>query len=162
MWDHLTNSSKGAPALITVAQGRTLSLPRAAKGVAEVDFHSMCDDAKGSTDYMALAQHYQTIIIRKVPQLTLDRRDILRRFILLIDQLYYFQRKVIIEADYSLEELFKRPESKTAYDEEFAFERCVSRLKEMQTREYQEKAVMKDHLWRRELRRIFGIALEVR
>lgn len=32
-----------------------MTIPKAAKGVAEVDFYDMCDDAKGSTDYMALA-----------------------------------------------------------------------------------------------------------
>jgi len=74
----------------------------------------------------------------------MERRDILRRFILLIDQLYYHQRKVIIEAASDLDSLFIRPNEKSQFDEEFAFERCLSRLKEMQTREYQEKAFMVD------------------
>ena len=76
----------------------------------------------------------------------MERRDILRRFILLIDQLYYFQRKVIIEAEKELDSLFERPKVATGFDEEFAFDRCISRLKEMQTREYQEKSIMKDHI----------------
>lgn len=76
----------------------------------------------------------------------MERRDVLRRFILLIDQLYYFQRKVIIEADKELDEIFERPKQKTDFDEEFAFDRCISRLKEMQTQEYQEKALVKDHI----------------
>jgi predicted ATPase len=67
-----------------------MTIPKAAKNVAQVDFYDMCDDAKGSTDYMALAQSFNTIIIRKVPKLSMERRDILRRFILLIDQLYYY------------------------------------------------------------------------
>lgn len=70
----------------------------------------------------------------------MERRDILRRFILLIDQLYYHQRKVIIEAATDLDSIFDRPKEKSGFDEDFAFERCLSRLKEMQTREYQEKA----------------------
>ena len=74
----------------------------------------------------------------------MERRDILRRFILLIDQLYYHQRKVIIEAATDLDALFIRPTEKSQFDEEFAFERCLSRLKEMQTREYQEKAFLVD------------------
>ena len=111
-------------------------IERAAKKVAEVTFTDMCDSPKGSTDYMALAQNFQSIIIRGVPQLSMERRDQLRRFILLIDQLYYHNRKVVIEAQKDLDNLFERPKLKTEYDEEFAFERCLSRLKEMQTREY--------------------------
>jgi cell division protein ZapE len=38
-----------------------------AKNVAEVDFSEMCETAKGSTDYMALAKNFHTIIIRGVP-----------------------------------------------------------------------------------------------
>lgn len=42
----------------------------------------------------------------------------------------------MIEADNSLDELFEKPKEKTILDEEFAFDRCLSRLKEMQTKEY--------------------------
>ena len=107
----------------------------------EVDFSDMCEKAKGSTDYMALAREFHTIIIRNVPQLSMERRDMLRRFILLIDQLYYHNRKVIIEAATELDQLFIRPAVKSEFDEEFAYERCLSRMKEMQTIEYQEKAM---------------------
>ena len=80
---------------------------------------------------MALAFNYNTIIIRKVPQLSMERRDLLRRFILLIDELYYHQKKVFIEANADLDNLFIKPETKGNLDEEFAFERTLSRLKEM-------------------------------
>ena len=73
-----------------------------------------------------------------------ERRDILRRFILLIDELYYQQRKVIIEAETDLDSLFEIPEQKGVFDEDFAYERCLSRLKEMQTKEYQEKAMQRE------------------
>lgn len=55
IWDSLTNKSIGQQRIINVAQGRTLTVPKAAKKVAEVDFAEMCETAKGSTDYMALA-----------------------------------------------------------------------------------------------------------
>jgi len=52
---------------------------------------------------------------------------------------------VIIEAVTDLDNLFIRPEkSAHQFDEEFAYERCLSRLKEMQTREYQEKTLIID------------------
>ena len=81
-------------------------IEKAAKNVAEVTFTDMCEKARGSTDYMALAQNFQSIIIRGVPQLSMENRDLLRRFILLIDQLYYHNRKVIIEAEKDLDNLF--------------------------------------------------------
>ena len=56
-----------------------------AKRVCEVSFQEMCESAKGSTDFMALAQNFNSVIIRDVPQLSMERRDSLRRFILLID-----------------------------------------------------------------------------
>lgn len=96
-----------------MAQGRTLGIPKHAKNVAEIEFSDMCETAKGGTDYMALAKNFHSVIIRGVPQLSLERRDTLRRFILLIDQLYYYSRKVVIEADTNLDNLFVRPKEKT-------------------------------------------------
>ena len=73
----------------------------------------------------------------------------MRRFIQLIDALYYNQRNVIIDAHKPLEELFFVDNCTTHgklqfHDEEFAFSRCLSRLKEMQTINYQEKTLLKD------------------
>ena len=74
----------------------------------------------------------------------MDRRDFLRRFISLIDSLYYQHRNVIIEAAVDLEHLFDIEESANSiHDEEFAFSRCLSRLKEMQTDDYQNKSLKK-------------------
>ena len=58
VWDQLTNSAQGQPTVVQVAQGRTLMIERAAKKVAEVTFQDMCEKARGSTDYMALAQNF--------------------------------------------------------------------------------------------------------
>lgn len=67
IWNQLTNNSRGAPQMIEVAQGRNLMIPKAAKNVAQVDFYDLCDTPKGSTDFMALAQNFNTVIIRRVP-----------------------------------------------------------------------------------------------
>ena len=72
----------------------------------------------------------------------MERRDFLRRFISLIDSLYYNHRNVIIEAEVSIEDLFNIPvDEPSQHDEQFAFSRCLSRLKEMQTNEYQNKTL---------------------
>jgi predicted ATPase len=65
----------------------------------------------------------------------MERRDILRRFISLVDSLYYNHRNVIIEAAVPIEKLFDIPASghdkQIFHDEEFAYSRCLSRIKEM-------------------------------
>ena len=87
------------PRNIMVAQGRTITCSKFSNNAGEFSFKELCMDNRGSTDYMAVAEHVQTVIIRGVPQLTMERRDWLRRFILLIDALYYRHRNVVIEAD---------------------------------------------------------------
>ena len=102
----------------------------------------MCEEARGSSDYMALADNFKTIVLRNVPQITIERRDLMRRFILLIDVLYYRERHVVIEAAVSLDELFNVPKKAALiHDEEFAYHRTLSRLKEMQTKEYQQRSL---------------------
>ena len=71
----------------------------------------------------------------------MSRRDLLRRFILLIDTLYFNHRNVVIEAEKSLDEIFNIDATSVqehVFDEEFAYQRTLSRLREMQTKEYQE------------------------
>lgn len=83
---------------------------------------------------MAVAETFQTVIIRGIPQLSMERRDFLRRFISLIDSLYYNHCNVICEANVKLEHLFAISDAeaeKSIHDEAFAFSRCLSRLKEM-------------------------------
>lgn len=50
----MTDSSKGAPKVVEVAQGRTLTISKEAKKVGEMDFGDLCDKPLGSTDYMAI------------------------------------------------------------------------------------------------------------
>ena len=89
-----------------VAQGRTIPVNRQAKGVAEMSFSELCDEARGSPDYQAIGRNFNTLILRGVPQLTMSRRDTLRRFILLIDTLYFQHKNVVIEAEVPLDDLF--------------------------------------------------------
>jgi len=66
--------------------------------------------------------------------MTMKRRDILRRFILLIDTLYFNHRNVVIEAEKSLDEIFQidpNAMQEFVFDEEFAYHRTLSRLREM-------------------------------
>jgi len=74
---------------VEVAQGRHMPVKRQAKGVAELTFTELCDEPRGAPDYQAIGRNFNTVILRGVPQLSMSRRDTLRRFILLIDTLYF-------------------------------------------------------------------------
>jgi predicted ATPase len=65
----------------------------------------------------------------------MDRRDTLRRFISLIDALYFNHRNLIIESEVPIDKLFGITSvghgKQIFHDEEFAYTRCLSRVKEM-------------------------------
>ena len=75
-----------------------------------------------------LIKQYQWFIISNIPIIT--EKDIARRFILLIDVLYDNQAKIALSTHISLEQIYP---SGDLIDE---FARTLSRLKEMQTKEY--------------------------
>ena len=75
-----------------------------------------------------LIKQYQWFIISDIP--TIVDKNIARRFILLIDVLYDNQAKIALSTHISLEQIYH---SGDLIDE---FARTLSRLKEMQTKEY--------------------------
>ena len=73
LWNKLSEDNDPIVKAIQVAQGRRLTVEKYHTGLAEVDFYDMCDKPLGSTDYMALCQEVETVVITNVPQLSLDR-----------------------------------------------------------------------------------------
>jgi len=133
------------PISLEVMSGRVLEVPRGIKGeVTMVDFSTLCVEARGSADYVALAGAFKEVFISDVPQMTLLERNELRRFILLIDELYQAHVQVKILAEVPAEVLFKNDSNNQVFDEVFAWERCLSRLIEMQTQEYRDASVVDD------------------
>ncbi|MGE5146888.1 MAG: cell division protein ZapE [Candidatus Eiseniibacteriota bacterium] len=125
----LTDGAKGALATLSV-QGRTLVVPRAARGVARFDFAALCGAALGAADYLALATHYHTLILAGIPRLPSDRRDEARRFATLIDALYEHRVNLIASAAAAPDALCT--EGPIAEE----FKRTASRLVEMQAADY--------------------------
>ena len=110
--------------------GRTLDIGAAAGGVARVSFDDLCIAARGAADYLALAENFHTVLIDNIPRLQKDKRNEAVRFVTLIDALYESKVKLLASADGQPQELYP------AGDEAFEFERTVSRLMEMQSRDY--------------------------
>ena len=128
-FDSLTEGVAAAPVTLDL-KGRSLNVPRAAGGVARMGFEALCVQARGAADYLALAAHFHTLVLDNVPLLEPQKKNEAVRFVTLIDALYEAKVKLIASADGTPQELYP------AGDEAFEFERTVSRLMEMQSRDY--------------------------
>jgi cell division protein ZapE len=113
-----------------IVQERRLDVPRRAEGVAWFEFDELCGRPLGAADYLAIATHFNTVLIDCVPTLSPDRRDQARRFVTLIDALYEHRVNVVIAAAAPPERLYP------SGDGSFDFGRTVSRLNEMQSVDY--------------------------
>ncbi|RKF23249.1 AFG1 family ATPase [Altericroceibacterium spongiae] len=109
---------------------RKLHVPKSLKGVGVFSFKRLCGEARGASDYLAIAQAYHTVIIVGIPQMGPDMRNEAARFVTLIDALYENHVKLFATAASKPEDLYQ------AGDGSFEFERTVSRLKEMQSEDY--------------------------
>ena len=109
--------------------GRQLEARKLAGNVAWFDFAELCDAPRSSADYIELARRFHTLLVEGVPCFH-DRDDQARRFISLVDELYERRVKLVLSAAVPLAELYSRGRLGAA------FERCRSRLLEMQSHDY--------------------------
>jgi cell division protein ZapE len=115
---------------IEVGAARTLHVPKSLKGVAVFSFSRLCREARGASDYLAIARRYHTVFLVGVPRLGPENRNEAARFVTLIDALYENRVKLIAIADAAPAELYETGDGR------FEFERTVSRLMEMQSQDY--------------------------
>ncbi|MCR2833697.1 cell division protein ZapE [Parerythrobacter lacustris] len=115
---------------LDVGGGRTIHVPKSLKGVAVFSFSRLCRQARGASDYLAIARYYHTVFIVGIPQMGPEDRNEAARFVTLIDALYEHRVKLFATAAAEPENLYQ------AGDGSFEFERTVSRLNEMQSDEY--------------------------
>ncbi len=96
------------PVEVEVMMGRKLTATRAVRGrVARFTFEELCAHALGAADYYAIAQTFPCVLIEDIPLLYFDRREVIRRFITLLDVLYEHRTKVFMSADAVPTELFR-------------------------------------------------------
>ena len=126
---NLTDQPVGQAGEIQV-KGRTLAVPQQAKGVARFSFAELCESALGAHDYLALTEHFHTVILDGIPQLGPEMRNEARRFVILIDVLYDNGVKLVASAATAVDQIYP------AGDGDFEFQRTVSRLIEMQSADY--------------------------
>ena len=115
-------------------EGREINVKRLASGVVWFDFHQLCDGPRGAADYIEIARQFQTVFIENVPKMDDADNDRVKRFITMVDEYYDRNVKLIVTAEARPEELYAGNRLAKA------FERTVSRLVEMQSRDYLGKA----------------------
>lgn len=118
------------PSAELLVQGRTLFIPKSARGVAVFSFKRLCENPLGAAEYLAIARTYHTVIVVAIPQLTDEKKDAAKRFMTLIDALYDYGVKFLCSAAVPLQQLY------AGHALEFEFERTLSRLMEMQSEGY--------------------------
>ena len=109
---------------------RALRARRTCAQAAWFDFAALCDGPYGSADYIELARSYSAILISGVPQFTPFNEDAAQRFVHLIDELYDRRVKLAVTAQAPVVEIY---DGKRLRGD---FARTISRLIEMQSREY--------------------------
>ena len=132
LWTDMLDGAPETGATVEVL-GRKLHLPRASGGLLRASFASLCLQALGPNDYLAIAERFHTVFLEDVPRLTPERRDAARRFVTLIDALYEADAKLVALAAAEPDDLYP------AGDGAFEFERTASRLHEMRSQTYLEK-----------------------
>lgn len=111
-------------------KGRSITVERSAAGAARFTFAELCEQPHGAEDYLLLAENYRVIMIEGLPKMGYDRRNEVKRFMILIDVLYEHGTKLIISADVRPEKLY------SGGDYAFEFKRTISRLMEMNSAGY--------------------------
>lgn len=113
-----------------VIHDRKIRCRHLADGVAWFDFAHLCEGPRGTADYIEIARTHHTVLLSRVPQLTVFHEDAARRFINLVDEFYDRGVKLIIAAEVAQRDLYTGEKSR------FEFQRTQSRLIEMQSQEY--------------------------
>ena len=110
--------------------GRPVPYIRRADDCAWFGFDALCGPPRSQADYIELARCHHTVVLSGVPVLDGSTDDRARRFVLLIDEFYDRNVKLVVSA--------AAPPDRLYCGERLAFEfqRTASRLVEMQSGEY--------------------------
>ncbi|MGM0702666.1 MAG: cell division protein ZapE [Pseudomonadota bacterium] len=109
---------------------RVLRSRRLHDDIVWFEFHELCDGPRSQNDYIELAREYHSVLVSNVPRMSGATDDQARRFINLVDEFYDRGVKLLMSAEVPVDQLYA--EGRLAFE----FKRTLSRLREMQSREY--------------------------
>lgn len=122
------NARDDAPVLeINHRQMATLGV---SEGVLAIDFLTLCGEGRSQHDYIELSRRFHSVLLYDVPVMIYKTEDQARRFLALVDEFYERHVKLVVAAETSLYEIYQGTRLK------FEYQRCLSRLQEMQSEEY--------------------------
>jgi cell division protein ZapE len=113
-------------------EARRIRARRRAGGVVWFDFAVLCGGPRSQNDYLEIAAQFHTVLLSNIPRMSAGDASEARRFTWLVDILYDHRVHLIASAEAPPEQLYVAG----ALTNEFS--RTVSRLNEMQSREYLE------------------------
>lgn len=119
-----------APSPVLEINHRAMKTEHVAEGVLAIRFSVLCGENRSQHDYIALSQQFHTVLLLDVRQLTPQTEDHARRFLAMIDEFYERHVKLVVSAEVALEDIYQGNQLK------FEYQRCLSRLQEMQSEEY--------------------------
>jgi cell division protein ZapE len=111
-------------------EAREIRARRKAGGVVWFDFKTLCGGPRSQNDYLEIATQFHTVLLSGVPQMNIRLASEARRFTWLVDVLYDRRVKLVLSAQVRPEDLYV--EGPLVHE----FARTVSRLHEMQSREF--------------------------
>ena len=111
-------------------EGRRIPVRARSRGMAWFDFDALCEGPRAAADYIEIAQEFHTVLVGGVPVFDDTRNDAARRFITLVDEFYDRHVNLVCTAAAAPPALY------TGKRLAPAFERCASRLIEMQSADY--------------------------
>lgn len=118
------------PAATITVNDRSIPVKGIGMDVIWFDFASLCGTARSAADYIEIAKEYHTLLLSDVPRLDPGQEAAARRFLHLIDELYDQRVKLVMSTAAPIDGLYAGGLT------EFAHERLISRLIEMQSRDY--------------------------
>lgn len=139
---------------------RTLTIPEQVDGVAKMRFADVCAQPLSAADYLEIVKNFHTVILTGIPRMTMKHRAEARRFITFIDAMYESHVTLVASAENNIMDIFNAEEGKeemqetmrqmlddlnigdissplfSGQEEAFAFQRALSRLIQMQSKEW--------------------------
>jgi cell division protein ZapE len=120
----------GTEAVTLEVNHRRMRAIAAVDGVLAIEFHTLCEEARSQLDYIALSKIYHSVLLHNVPVMKADNENAARRFLALVDEFYERHVKLVVSAEAPMFEIYQGERLK------FEYQRCLSRLQEMQSEEY--------------------------
>ncbi|XP_071729634.1 uncharacterized protein [Rutidosis leptorrhynchoides] len=150
------------PQEVEVVMGRRLQVPLGANKCAYFPFEELCDKPIGAADYFGLCKKFHTLALDGVPIFGLHNRTAAYRFVTLVDVMYENKGRLVCTAEGTPFDLFERivtiadahnvaprTSSRSRKNDDFdlcvdnelgfAKDRTISRLTEMNSKEYLEQ-----------------------